>query len=123
MTQLRQFWGSKFIAINLIEECICDQDNPEFYVDLHKMLTDLGVVPKIYDSNVYVLINYIGKTILVRAVDDMPMRYTGGKVMLDLVLGGAKNSYEITVDDPIETILGLEVYRDQPNKRMHLRSR
>ena len=84
---------------------------------------DLGFVPKNYDSNVYVLNNDIGKAILARAVDDMPMCYTGGKAMLDLVLGGVRNSYKVTVDDPIETILGLEIYRGRPNRRMHLRQR
>ena len=60
--------------------------NPEFNADLHEVLTDLGFLPTNYDSNVYVLNNDIGKAILARAVDDMPMCYTGGQAMLDVVL-------------------------------------
>ena len=83
----------------------------------------MGFIPCTYDSNVYVLDNHLGKAILARAVDDMPTIHNGGEAMRDFILAGLRETYEITVDDPLTAILGLEAFRDRPNRRTRLRQR
>jgi hypothetical protein len=97
--------------------------NPEFNADTHTVLIKLGFIPCTYDSNVYVLDNHLGKAILARAVDDMPTIHNGGDAMRDFILAGLRETYEITVDDPLTAILGLEAFRDRPNRRTRLRQR
>jgi hypothetical protein len=43
--------------------------------------------------------------------------------MRDLIVAGIKGKYDITVDDPCTTILGIEIHRDRPNRKMRLRQR
>ena len=43
--------------------------------------------------------------------------------MRDFILAGLRETYEITVDDPLTAILGLEAFRDRPNRRTRLRQR
>lgn len=55
--------------------------NYELDADLHGVLIELGFDPTNNDSNVYVLNNELGKTIIARAVDNMPLCYPGGNAM------------------------------------------
>ena len=97
--------------------------NPAFGADLHELLTDIGFTPTNFDSCVYVLRHALGTVILATAVDDMPAFLSGPPALKDYVLAGLRKNYNIKVEDPMRTVLGLEITRDRPNKLVTLRQR
>jgi hypothetical protein len=55
------------------------------------------------------------------AVDDMQL-FTSDNTIKEFVMSSLKAEYELTIKDPLTTVLGLEVFR-LPHRRIQLRQR
>jgi hypothetical protein len=97
--------------------------NPAFGDDLHELLTGVGFVPTNFDSCVHVLRHTLGTAILATAVDDMPVFLEGPAQLKEYIIAGLSKVYKIKVEDPMCTVLGLEVTRDRVKRTATLRQR
>jgi hypothetical protein len=97
--------------------------NKKFRALLIKILMKMGAKPSNYDVNLYILDNAFGRALIPTIVDDMPTMYSGGASMLNFLKAGLTEIFEITCDDPITTVLGMELTRDRPERTITLRQR
>ena len=66
--------------------------------------------------------NSNGHAIFATAVNDMPILYKSD-AMKQFLITGISGKYKITIKDPTNTILGLEIERDRANRTIKLRQR
>jgi len=91
--------------------------------DLKRVLVNMGCIPTNFDSQVYTLEHDGGTAIIATAVDDMPTFLTGPPALKAYIIRELEKHYEITIDDPMRTILGIEVERDRVARTVRLRQR
>jgi hypothetical protein len=92
--------------------------------DLKRVLVTMGCVPTNYDSSVYTLKHEGASAIIATAVDDMPTFINGSPELKEYIIRELENNgYELTVDDPMRTVLGIEVSRDRAKRTAMLRQR
>jgi hypothetical protein len=91
-------------------------------LDIHDMLISLDFIPTEYDSTVYTRTEGNQFAILCVAVDDMPL-FSTSVSFRDLILTGVRRTYpNITITDPMSTILGIEL-DNLPSNYIRLRQR
>ena len=83
----------------------------------------MGAKPSNYDPNLFILDSIHVRALIPTIVDDMPTMYSGGVPVLELLKEGLSEVLEITCDDPIETVLGMEVTRDRSASKITLKQR
>ena len=91
--------------------------------DLKRVLVDMGCFPTNYDSQVYTLEEDGGTAIIATAVDDMPTFLIGTLALKAYIIRELGKHYDITIDDPMRTVLGIEVQRDRIARTVCLRQR
>jgi hypothetical protein len=92
--------------------------------DLKRVLVGMGCVPTNYDSSVYTLQDECGSATIATAVDDMPIFINASPALKTFKVGELeRNGYELTVEDPMRTVLGIEISRDRINQTARLRQR
>jgi hypothetical protein len=91
--------------------------------DLKRVLVDMGCIPTNFDSQVYTLENDGGTAIIAAAVDDMPTFLTGPPALKAYIIRELEKHYEITIGDPMCTVLGIEVTRYREQRTARLRQR
>jgi len=92
--------------------------------DLRRALVDMGCIPTNYDSQVYTLEAEGGTAIVAVAVDDMPTFLIGPPALKASIIKELENhGYELTVEDPLRTVLGLEIERNRAAHTVQLRQR
>ena len=97
--------------------------NKEFRDLLVKKLLDMGAIISKFDPNLYYINNSLGKAFIPTIVDDMPTMYAGGDPMLKFLTDGLSEIFEITCENPLQTVLGMEISRDRLNKTITLKQR
>jgi hypothetical protein len=97
--------------------------NKKFRLLLISILIKMGAKPSNYDPNLFVLDNIYGRALIPTIVDDMPTMYSGGEKMLSFLKEGLSDIFEITCDDPITAVLGMELSRDRSARKLTLRQR
>ena len=95
----------------------------EWHTDMKEVLIQMGAKPTNFDPDVYVVENDIGKAILAVAVDDIPTIYTGGEKMKNFIKDAISKTYNITIESPAKTILGIELERDRSDRTITLKQR
>jgi hypothetical protein len=97
--------------------------NKKFRILLISILKKMGAKPSNYDPNLFILDNIHGRALIPTIVDDMPTMYSGGEPMLAFLKEGLSEIFEITCDDPITAVLGMELTRDRSARTVTLRQR
>ena len=95
----------------------------KFRALLVKILSKVGARPSNYDVSLYTLDSALGRALVPTTVDDMPTMYSGGASMLNFLKVGLSEVLEVTCDDPLLTVLGMELTRDRSAKTTTLRQR
>jgi hypothetical protein len=91
-------------------------------LDIHDMLIAEDFIPSSFDSTVYVNFTDGMLAYICVAVDDMPL-FTSHDKLKEHILAGVRKTYpNITLDDPMTTILGLEI-ETLPDRYIKLRQR
>ena len=97
--------------------------NKKFRLLLISILSRMGAKASVYDPNLFVIDNIFGRALIPTIVDDMPTMYEGGEIMLNFLKEGLSEMFEITCDDPLTSVLGMEISRDRIERTITLRQR
>ena len=97
--------------------------NKKFRGLLLDKLKKMGARQSNYDQNLYVIENSLGKAILPTIVDDMPTMYEGGEKMLNFLSEGLSEMFDITCDNPLTSVLGMEISRERAERTITLKQR
>jgi hypothetical protein len=92
--------------------------NPGWDDTLAPKLMSMGGKPTVYDPNIYIIKNELGTALISTIVDDMPAFYDGGPSMLKFIKSNLEEIFEITVDDPLTNVFGMDVTRDRPERKI-----